>query len=121
LVDPVLALYDLHGAQVFDLNQIRHKGAGDAAKPRSRHTIAGMDSLAISIISTPPWYSRAVEICEHKGIGHPDSICDGIAEAASQAPCHTYLEHYGTIQHHNVDKALPVGGEAQPRFGGGTS
>jgi S-adenosylmethionine synthetase len=54
-----------------------------------------------------------------QGHGPPDSICDGIAEAASQALCRAYLTHYGAIAHHNVDKALLVGGQAQPRFGGG--
>jgi S-adenosylmethionine synthetase len=30
-----------------------------------------------------------------------------------------YLEKYGVILHHNVDKVLVVGGQANPRFGGG--
>ncbi|WP_123722657.1 methionine adenosyltransferase [Pseudomonas lini] len=60
-----------------------------------------------------------VEMCEHKGIGHPDSLCDGVAEAVSLALNHAYLQAYGRIQHYNVDKALLIGGESQPRFGGG--
>lgn len=28
---------------------------------------------------------RSAEICEHKGVGHPDSLCDGVAEAVSRA------------------------------------
>lgn len=59
------------------------------------------------------------EICEHKGIGHPDSLCDGAAEAVSRALCRAYLEAYGAVQHYNVDKALLVGGESAPHFGGG--
>lgn len=59
------------------------------------------------------------EICEHKGIGHPDSICDGVAEAVSQALCSAYLRAYGEIRHHNVDKALLIGGQSVPGFGGG--
>lgn len=78
-----------------------------------------MDQLIISASAVPPLAGQAVEMCEHKGTGHPDSICDGIAEAASQALCRAYLTHYGAIAHHNVDKALLVGGQAQPRFGGG--
>ncbi|MBL6748922.1 MAG: methionine adenosyltransferase [Nevskia sp.] len=58
-------------------------------------------------------------MCEHKGIGHPDSICDGAAEAVSSALCRAYLDAYGAVQHYNVDKALLVGGESAPRFGGG--
>lgn len=61
----------------------------------------------------------AVEFCEHKGIGHPDSLCDGVAEAVSRALCHTYLAAFGQIQHYNVDKALLIGGMSAPRFGGG--
>ena len=60
------------------------------------------------------------EICEHKGVGHPDSLCDGVAEAVSRALCRAYLHAYGQVQHYNVDKALLVGGESKPRFGGGT-
>lgn len=59
------------------------------------------------------------EICEHKGIGHPDSLCDGVAEAVSRALCRAYLSAYGAVQHYNVDKALLAGGQSAPRFGGG--
>ena len=59
------------------------------------------------------------EICELEGIGHPDSICDGVAEAVSRALCGEYLRAHGKIQHYNVDKALLVGGESTSRFGGG--
>lgn len=78
-------------------------------------------SLNIAITSIPMSHRSRLkaEICEHKGIGHPDSICDGVAEAASQVLCRAYLECFGAVQHHNVDKALLVGGEAKPRFGGG--
>ena len=62
---------------------------------------------------------RRVEMCEHKGIGHPDSICDGVAEAVSRSLSQAYLAAYGQVQHHNVDKALLVGGQSEPRFGGG--
>lgn len=58
------------------------------------------------------------EICEHKGTGHPDSICDGVAEAVSQALCSAYLHAYGAVRHHNVDKALLIGGDSAPNFGG---
>ncbi|MCC6058219.1 MAG: methionine adenosyltransferase [Desulfurococcaceae archaeon] len=60
-----------------------------------------------------------VEIVERKGLGHPDYIADGVAEAVSRGLCNYYLSHYNTILHHNVDKVLVVGGQANPRFGGG--
>jgi S-adenosylmethionine synthetase len=56
---------------------------------------------------------------ERKGIGHPDSICDQIAEEISKALCKYYLQEFGMVLHHNVDKALLVGGSSESRFGGG--
>ena len=60
-----------------------------------------------------------VEIVERKGRGHPDSLIDGACEAVSLALCRYYLDHFGAILHHNVDKGILVGGKAEPRFGGG--
>ncbi|MBK8998260.1 MAG: methionine adenosyltransferase [Myxococcales bacterium] len=59
------------------------------------------------------------ELVERKGLGHPDTICDALAEELSHALCRFYLDRFGEILHHNVDKALLVGGAARPRFGGG--
>ncbi|MEM4677839.1 MAG: methionine adenosyltransferase, partial [Acidilobaceae archaeon] len=60
-----------------------------------------------------------VEIVERKGLGHPDHICDAVSEAVSIALSRYYIERFGRILHHNVDKVLLVGGQAKPRFGGG--
>jgi len=60
-----------------------------------------------------------VEIVERKGIGHPDTICDAVAETLSRNLCRYYLDRFGRILHHNVDKALLRGGSAMPAFGGG--
>jgi S-adenosylmethionine synthetase len=57
---------------------------------------------------------------ERKGLGHPDTICDGLAEELSRALCRAYRDRFGAVLHHNVDKALLRGGQASPRFGGGT-
>ena len=59
------------------------------------------------------------EIVERKGTGHPDTICDSLAEEYSRALSRFYLEEFGKILHHNLDKAILVGGESSPRFGGG--
>ncbi|MFP3873668.1 MAG: methionine adenosyltransferase [Thiohalophilus sp.] len=61
----------------------------------------------------------AVEMVERKGLGHPDTICDALAEELSLALCRYYRDHFGLILHHNVDKALLWGGESNPAFGGG--
>jgi S-adenosylmethionine synthetase len=60
-----------------------------------------------------------VEVVERKGLGHPDTLCDAIAERVSIALCRHYVAHFGTILHHNVDKVLLVGGASRSRFGGG--
>jgi S-adenosylmethionine synthetase len=56
---------------------------------------------------------------ERKGLGHPDTICDALAERLSLALSRFYLDRFGAIQHHNVDKALLWSGIARPRFGSG--
>ncbi len=60
-----------------------------------------------------------VEVVERKGIGHPDSICDGIAEAVSQALAQAYLDRVGEVLHYNTDETQLVAGSATPEFGGG--
>lgn len=60
-----------------------------------------------------------LEIVERKGTGHPDTICDALAESLSRRLSQYYLAHFGVILHHNVDKGLLCGGRSQARFGGG--
>ena len=63
--------------------------------------------------------AQGVEVVERKGIGHPDTICDALAEEICRSLCRHYLEQFGAILHHNVDKILLCGGAARPAFGGG--
>jgi S-adenosylmethionine synthetase len=67
-----------------------------------------------------PIETQAVEFVERKGIGHPDSIADGLAESVSRALCRMYKERYGRILHHNTDEVEVVGGQSAPVFGGGS-
>ncbi|MDI6698211.1 MAG: methionine adenosyltransferase [Candidatus Saccharicenans sp.] len=60
-----------------------------------------------------------VEIVERKGKGHPDSLCDGASEELSVALSEIYRRETGRILHHNVDKAVLVGGSSEADFGGG--
>ncbi len=60
-----------------------------------------------------------VEVVEHKGLGHPDTMCDAFAEGFGVALARFYLERFGRMMHFNVDKALLVGGISQPAFLGG--
>lgn len=78
-----------------------------------------MNKLNIEILEQPSVEEQAREIVERKGIGHPDSLCDGIAEAVSRALSKEYKHRYGRILHHNTDKAQIVGGQSAPRYGGG--
>ncbi|HYY48286.1 MAG TPA: methionine adenosyltransferase [Thermoplasmata archaeon] len=66
-----------------------------------------------------PIEEQGDEIVERKGIGHPDSIADGLAETVSVALCKMYLERFGRILHHNTDQVEVVGGQSAPKFGGG--
>lgn len=66
-----------------------------------------------------PIERQETEIAERKGIGHPDSVADGLAEAVSRALCMMYVERYGRILHHNTDEVEVVGGQSAPKFGGG--
>lgn len=75
--------------------------------------------LSIRTAGSLPPGARESEVVERKGIGHPDTICDGIAEEISVRLCRAYLDRFGMILHHNVDKVLLCAGAARPAFGGG--
>jgi S-adenosylmethionine synthetase len=60
-----------------------------------------------------------VEIVERKGIGHPDSLCDGIAERVSVEYTRWCQENLGVTLHHNFDKVQLVAGEVEVGFGKG--
>jgi len=62
---------------------------------------------------------EAVEIVERKGLGHPDSICDGIAEHVCERLAREYLDRVGKVLHFNTDETQLVAGDAAPAFGGG--
>ncbi len=74
---------------------------------------------AETLIETPI-EQQHIEIVERKGIGHPDSLADGIAEQVSKGLSKMYMEEFGRILHHNTDEVQIVGGQAEPEFGGGT-
>lgn len=69
--------------------------------------------------SAHPMDERHFEMCEHKGVGHPDTLTDGICEAASRELSRRYRRDFGRVLHHNLDKGLLLAGRSEPRFGGG--
>ena len=66
-----------------------------------------------------PVDAQPLEIVERKGKGHPDTICDAIAEAVSIQLSKAYQETFGRILHHNIDKCLLVAGQVKLHLGGG--
>jgi len=76
-------------------------------------------NIVVEEMMRTPVEMQQVELVERKGIGHPDSIADGIAESVSRALSREYIRRYGIILHHNTDQVEVVGGKAYPRFGGG--
>ena len=71
-----------------------------------------------SLVQTPI-EKQENEMVERKGIGHPDSIADGLSESVSRSLCKEYLARFGRILHHNTDETQIVGGQSAPKFGGG--
>ncbi len=78
-----------------------------------------MRNITVEMLSRTPVAQHQVEIVERKGVGHPDSICDAIMERVSIALSKEYLQRFGRILHHNIDKAFLVAGNAEIRLGGG--
>ncbi len=66
-----------------------------------------------------PAPQREVELVERKGLGHPDSIIDGIMEEISRELSKEYIKQFGKVLHHNVDKGQVCGGGTKVEFGGG--
>ncbi|MFA6228287.1 MAG: methionine adenosyltransferase [Patescibacteria group bacterium] len=60
---------------------------------------------------------QEIEIVERKGLGHPDTLADGLAEAVSVAYSKYCLNNFGVVLHHNVDKLFIGGGWFKSDFG----
>lgn len=69
--------------------------------------------------SALPMEKRPVEFVERKGLGHPDTLIDGIVESVCRTLCKHYISEFGTIMHHNVDKGQICGGMTSVDYGGG--
>ncbi len=78
-----------------------------------------MRNIVVEFPKITPVHKQDVELVERKGIGHPDSICDGLAEAVSRELSKEYVKRYGRVLHHNTDQVELVGGLAHPRYKGG--
>jgi S-adenosylmethionine synthetase len=76
-------------------------------------------NIKVEFVNREPIEKQEIEMVERKGLGHPDSLCDGVAEAVSVALCKEYRRKCGMILHHNTDKVQLVAGRSNPRYGGG--
>jgi S-adenosylmethionine synthetase len=76
-------------------------------------------NIRVEALDQTPIEQQRIELVERKGIGHPDSLMDGIAESVSRALSRAYLGECGAVLHHNTDQGEVVGGETIPAFGGG--
>lgn len=65
-------------------------------------------------------YAPPIEFVERKGVGHPDTICDRLAEELACQLATDYMAHTGAVRHFNVDKAILAAGAVDIDFGGGS-
>jgi len=77
------------------------------------------ENMLVYSSGTPSIDNTEFEVVERKGVGHPDTLCDTIAEKVSQAYSQYCLKKYGIILRHMVDKIALSGGSAKVKFGGG--
>ncbi|WP_327655879.1 methionine adenosyltransferase [Streptomyces sp. NBC_00483] len=79
-------------------------------------TIIGNSHLVIDTATARP---DATTIVERKGLGHPDTLADHLAERLSRAYSHHTVARFGAVLHHNFDKLALLGGASEVRYGGG--
>jgi S-adenosylmethionine synthetase len=75
--------------------------------------------MKIAAFQQPGIEQLPVEVVERKGIGHPDTLSDGIAESLSMEYSRLTRSKYGAVLHHNVDKLGVKGGHWERDFGMG--
>lgn len=63
--------------------------------------------------------SNTLEFIERKGLGHPDTLADALAERLSAKYSQYTLKNFGAILHHNFDKVGLLGGSSFVKFGKG--
>ncbi len=59
-----------------------------------KETIVRSDNLLISELTNA---GGPIEVVERKGKGHPDTICDALAEELSHQLCAWYLQKFGIV------------------------
>ncbi|MFB6215515.1 MAG: methionine adenosyltransferase, partial [Candidatus Aenigmatarchaeota archaeon] len=54
-------------------------------------------NISLEKVDRDPVESRNNELVERKGVGHPDSISDGVAETVSRELCKEYRNRFGKV------------------------
>lgn len=70
-------------------------------------------------ISKDEFKELAIEFVERKGVGHPDTLSDALAERLSANYSKYTLDKFGAVLHHNFDKVGLLGGASFVKFGEG--
>ena len=78
-----------------------------------------MDNVLVKALKHIALDDQPMEVCERKGLGHPDTVCDSIMNQASIELSKEYLNRFGEVLHHNLDKGLISAGGSHVAFGGG--
>lgn len=76
-------------------------------------------SSNLSLTKIPNIETLGTEIVERKGIGHPDTLADGIAESISNDFSIFCLTEYGAVLNHWLDKTLITGALGEMDYGYG--
>jgi S-adenosylmethionine synthetase len=71
----------------------------------------------ISVRRGPGPADLPVEVVERKGLGHPDTLADALAERMSVAYSRHCRDRFGAVLHHNLDKLYLRGGHCQIALG----
>lgn len=78
-----------------------------------------MINLRVASSGRVPVEQEPFEVVERKGLGHPDTLCDTIAERASREYARYGLQQFGRVPHHWFDKVMLLGAEADVSCGRG--
>jgi S-adenosylmethionine synthetase len=78
-----------------------------------------MHEMLPTTLTTRDPYAPSTELVERKGTGHPDTLCDALAESLARRLATALVASTGTLPHFNVDKGLLVAGDVEVDFGGG--
>ncbi len=78
-----------------------------------------LNNLIVFKTGKPKINDSEYEVVERKGIGHPDNLCDAVAEKISADYSKYCLKKYGFILRHMVDKIAILGGSSKVSFGHG--